>query len=404
MKYFIATLLLTVSIISQTQAQSKEISKVKQLYDAAKYDKCINKADTYLKKNKSLKELHVFKALANFEKYKNLKQLKYLNAALLSIKKAKKNVEKYKSSYNKKFLEIKSECKKTGDSLYNAKRQNVSKKYYKYLATIYKDTTEQYLDLFVYKNHPNKNILKDIKSRKINQTDSKGRKQGLWKKAYPNGVVAYQVTFKDNIPQGTMIRRHENGNIMAELKFRQNKNYASAKLFNESGKIIAKGNYNNQTKDSLWMYYRDEKAVQSENYKNGKLHGKMKALYPNGQVYDERNFENGVETGTWRKYYENGNVMLEAIVKNGKLEGKFIRYLYNGNIEEKGQYQNDKKIGSWDYYTENGKRHSIKYKNGEAENADQKAMEQSLRYEKEIRNRLKDPANFKNNPHEYINR
>lgn len=402
MKYLTALAGMLLVFALAGQAQNNAINKVRSLYEDEKYEKCIEKADDFLSEDRSLKELYVFKGLAHFALYEQNDELRELNDALREISLAEESYESYKTVYSDELSRLHKVCKATGDKYFNDDKQKISEKYYQYLAQIYKDTTEQYLDLFVYANRPDGEIVKQMHEGKLNQTDKQGYKQGPWKKVHPNGVVAYEVTFKDNKPQGAMIRRHPNGNLMAELVFSQNGEYADAKLYNEDGELIAKGFYKNQEKDSLWQYYKKDFLVQTERYKNGQLHGTMEAFYPNGQVYDKRHFTNGAENGLWAKYYQNGNVMLKGMVKDNKLEGVFIRYFPNGSTEEKGQYKNDKKTGIWDFYTAEGKKHSIKYVNGVAENADEQEIKQSEQYEQEIQNRLKDPENFKNNPNDYI--
>jgi antitoxin component YwqK of YwqJK toxin-antitoxin module len=384
-------------------AQNKESQKCISLYKNQKYEKCIKKAEIYLDKDRTLGELYYLKGFSHFKLYQDTRELLQLNNALRDVSSGTENYSQYKKHYSDELKKLKTASKQVADSLYSADKKKVSERYYKYLAEIYNDTTKQYKELFIYSERPDGEIIKLTEAGKINQTDEQGRKQGLWKKVYPSGVTAYEVTFKDNKPVGTMLRYHPNSRKMAELQFNKDGSYAQAKLYDEQESLIAKGFYAGQSKDSIWKYYKNDFLVQSENYNKGVLHGEMKAYYPNGQVYDLRHMKNGKENGVWEKFYQNGKPMLKGFVKEDKLQGSFLRYFPDGSIEEKGQYKNDLKTGEWEYYTEDGKKHTITYKKGVAENADETELKQSEKYKTEIENRLKDPENFKNRPYEYIN-
>ena len=49
-----------------------------------------------------------------------------------------------------------------------------------------------------------------------NITDSKGLKQGEWRKVDANGKVIYEGRFKDNIPQGVFTYYYEDGKHSVE--------------------------------------------------------------------------------------------------------------------------------------------------------------------------------------------
>ncbi|HRE96460.1 MAG TPA: hypothetical protein PK637_06835, partial [Flavobacteriales bacterium] len=51
-------------------------------------------------------------------------------------------------------------------------------------------------------------------SQQINQTDAKGKKQGMWDVKYPNSQVSkYKGTYKDGKPQGEFIHFYESGKV-----------------------------------------------------------------------------------------------------------------------------------------------------------------------------------------------
>ncbi|MCK4749060.1 MAG: hypothetical protein KAT15_18535 [Bacteroidales bacterium] len=53
-----------------------------------------------------------------------------------------------------------------------------------------------------------------------NQTDNQGRKQGHWKKSYPNGELMYRGFFRDDRPVGLMERFYDDGKLRAVLDYK----------------------------------------------------------------------------------------------------------------------------------------------------------------------------------------
>ena len=51
-----------------------------------------------------------------------------------------------------------------------------------------------------------------------NKTDEKGRKQGKWSKAYPNGQVKYSGEFKDDKEIGTFSYYSKNGKLTQTIE------------------------------------------------------------------------------------------------------------------------------------------------------------------------------------------
>ena len=61
-------------------------------------------------------------------------------------------------------------------------------------------------------------LLPLITLSQINQTDSTGKRQGLWKKQFPGGNLIYEGNFKDGKPVGEWKRYHENGQVKALIR------------------------------------------------------------------------------------------------------------------------------------------------------------------------------------------
>lgn len=173
----------------------------------------------------------------------------------------------------------------------------------------------------------------------INQTDSKGRKQGIWQKNYPNSKVPMYVgEFKDNQPIGEFKYYYPSNKVKSVVKHGPN-GRSEAFYYHENGEIMTYGIYRNQKKDSLWFYFNDHgKVTYTEQYLNDQLHGKKTVYYPPNK-----------ETGKVERIYS------VTYFERGKPEGEYIEYFDFGQTRVKGQYVNGLRHGEWTEYQPNGK-------------------------------------------------
>ncbi len=409
MKIAIISIFFVAIFAVQSFAQDKKVEKIQAAYQSGAYEKCIKSAEKYVAENPKPALPYFMISFSYFELYRNnlLDDNLKNSAKFLSKGIGKEKGEVYVAEYFEKFNEIKDTLHAVANRTYNEKPQK-SKPYYKFLAEIYNDTTLRYRELFEDAGRPDAEIIKEMREGTLNQTDASGKKQGKWKKVYDNGNVAYEVTFKDDKPQGEMLRYHKSGVIQAKLRFQPDGVTADAQLFDEFGKKIAEGRYVGKIKTGTWNYFENDKLRRVEPYnQSGELNGKQIIYYDNGKVYDEKNFVNGVENGTWAKYYADGSQMLLSTVKDGKLEGKFQKWHSNGNIETTGQYVNDVSDGKWVYTSDDSsQKEEIIYHNGVPENKDELNEKESEQYRKTLEDskRLIDPQDYKTNPEEYLNK
>jgi antitoxin component YwqK of YwqJK toxin-antitoxin module len=190
----------------------------------------------------------------------------------------------------------------------------------------------------------------------FNQTDSKGWKQGYWKKYYPNGNLMYKGFFKDDKPVGEMKRYFESGNLKAILIFDEKTDYSSAKIYYEDGTLASDGFYSGSKKDSIWNYYSyyDRQLKSRETYKKGVKNGFSYQYYPGGNCFEKTEWKNELKDGVWEQYFEDGSVRLQAVYNHGKLAGNYIVYYSKGRPMVSGRYENNRREGNWVYYNENG--------------------------------------------------
>jgi antitoxin component YwqK of YwqJK toxin-antitoxin module len=190
-----------------------------------------------------------------------------------------------------------------------------------------------------------------------NQTDSKGRKQGLWKKLDAEGHLVYEGQFKDDKPVGLFKHYYSNGKLKATNNYFNNGKKAAAHIYFPGGTLQAAGVYFEQKKDSLWKFYDDQEHLLSEEiYDKGKKVGDWKVYYPSGKLLRVEHYNSDVKVGQWLMYYENGNVQQEInYTSAGKLDGDFKIFTKEGKPSIEGKYRNDLPASNWFYYDQSGK-------------------------------------------------
>jgi antitoxin component YwqK of YwqJK toxin-antitoxin module len=226
----------------------------------------------------------------------------------------------------------------------------------------------------------------------INQKDSQGRKQGVWKKPYPqNTVFQYVGQFKDDKPVGEWSYYYPSGNLKVLLKYTDKGVTSYAQMFHESGFLMAKGKYVNQQKDSTWITFDDRGYVSAqETYKLGVLHGERIIYFqPEGNTYpvaEYANYKNGILHGEYKKFHPNKKLALEGTYVDGNKNGVFKHYHYNGKIALIERYKYTVKHGYQIAFTEDGVQEGYKlyWEGVELKGEALKKKEAELKAEKDL--------------------
>lgn len=196
-----------------------------------------------------------------------------------------------------------------------------------------------------------------VVAQDFNKTDSKGRRQGVWKDFYPNGQMRYEGEFKNDKCRGTFRYYDEQGNLKATNEFDKSGERALNKTFAPNGRVVATGYYVNQKKEGEWKYY-DKSSGQMllvEDNKDGKVEGWSRLYNPNnGVLAEETQYVGGQPEGQCRKYSDTGTLLMECQYHNGLLEGPAKTYYPTSTLKEVGQYHLGQKAGIWKTYNEEG--------------------------------------------------
>ena len=228
----------------------------------------------------------------------------------------------------------------------------------------------------------------------VNQTDSKGLKQGKWVAKYSSGTLKYEGSFVNNKPVGDWRRYHENGKTKALMNYRLNSARVFASLFDEEGKLYAKGVFEGTLRDSTWNFYSGNLIVQSENFHLGKKEGKAETFDQNGKLLSEKVWKNDSICGQAVEYFPDGTKRNEVSYKGGKKNGPALFYDENGVKSMEGSYCDDLSDGDWKVFDKNGKlKYQIKYARGEILNSgalDTLQVKEFEQYEK-IKGKIPEP-------------
>jgi len=246
-----------------------------------------------------------------------------------------------------------------------------------------------------------------ISRERINRSDSKGLKQGVWKEFYPDGGVRSEKNYRDDQLHG-YFKEKDNKGILVLTMLYDNGSIVKSKVedepdieienrYDQNNKLIYSGPFRNKVavgvhreygldgKVKNAFVYNDNGLLISEGIvdEGGKFNGKWKDLYPDGKTQDEGQFtdsrrsgvwkfynnagnmeqtgsyNNGRPDGLWKWYYENGTLLREEEYFQGQRDGTYTEYSPTGEIIAQGVYTDGEKNGEWKYKsgdnTEEGK-------------------------------------------------
>lgn len=392
-------------IFISINAQNKDFDNLKNLYQSAKYDKCIEKSNQIATKYHQSPIPKYYSSFSYFEKFKiaPITQKRVLLQSTLNNLKIARTKDKdslFAIDFMQQTQQIKDSTLFYAEKYWIQDEKDVSGIFYKYIAEIFKDTTQRYIELFEPHNILSTQQLSYAEySGPLNQTDFEGRKQGVWIEKYPNGVVKSEIYFKDGKPAGIFNKYYENGNPKSKMVFNESGTYCSAILYDVDGKKIAMGYYHNKLKDSLWQYfYSDTIVVAEENYKKGVKNGFERNYSTFGPIIlEEKFYKNGKLDSTWTRYTIEGKKKFVAHYKKGQRSGLYELYDENGKVIIQGYYKFNVPQGTWKYWNEKtGKYTQIEYVDGVPKNLDKLTEQENelLKQMDQMQGKIEEPADY----------
>jgi antitoxin component YwqK of YwqJK toxin-antitoxin module len=207
----------------------------------------------------------------------------------------------------------------------------------------------------------------------INWVDSKGMKQGKFRKTDKDGKPIYEGYFRNDKPYGKFRYFDEDGKLTAVSVFSKDAKSCNTTMYHRNGAVWAKGKYVGHDsvwkRDSVWtIYSSDTLLVSRDSYKLNKKNGLCITYFSTGIVAEQTTFKDGKKDGTWKEFYPDGQLYGEGTYVNDCNEGIFNYYCAEGQLRIQGPYHNCLKHGQWIFYKCGSQKpdHIIIYKNGEA--------------------------------------
>jgi antitoxin component YwqK of YwqJK toxin-antitoxin module len=204
----------------------------------------------------------------------------------------------------------------------------------------------------------------------VNQTDAKGRKQGVWEKKYPNlNAFEFKGQFKDDKPVGTFTYFYPTTKVKAVVKHDATGNRSVAVMYHETGVKMAEGIYRSQLKDSVWSYFGPSGRISyKETFSKGKLNGLKTVYYVPESVEDKTikvaktyMYKDDVIEGDVIEYFDTGIVKSKVTYVKGKPNGLLVINHPNGKAMIHERYKFGNRHGWCMAYDESGKETGRKY-------------------------------------------
>lgn len=191
----------------------------------------------------------------------------------------------------------------------------------------------------------------------INQLDTNGERDGVWRKYYNNKRIRYQGEFNHGKEVGVFkyFSAANSDHPVVIKKYNPNNSIAEVSFYTLSGFLESKGNMKGKNRVGKWFFYHEDgKTVMSEeNYTNGKLDGEYKTFYKTGKSTEVAYYRDGLLDSVYKKYSIKGHLYQHFTYKAGKLNGKVVYYSRKtGSLTTKGAFKDDVRVGIWENYVD----------------------------------------------------
>lgn len=190
------------------------------------------------------------------------------------------------------------------------------------------------------------------RAEKINRYDNAGKKRGPWIEFHPNGVVAMEGFYMNDLKNGIFKTFDKKGDLISLEKYRD----GQIVIDSEESIIL----------DIRNTYYSDGTVKSSGGYVDGKKEGTHRIYDEDGNIISGEVYKMGVKTaegvvdqsgdyqGEWELYYDNGELRAKGDYENSLRTGDWVFYHLNGKVESEGKYVEGLPQGQWKWFYENG--------------------------------------------------
>jgi len=195
-------------------------------------------------------------------------------------------------------------------------------------------------------------------------TNEEGKREGLWKEYYLNGVLKSVGEYSDGKRIGDWKFYHSNGQVeqigsytrdgkedgiwtwyYPDGQLLREEGYYLGMLdgssieYDEYGQIVSEGEYIEDYKEGFWKFNYGDLREEGE-YLNGWRHGLWKTFYPDGIVSFEGKFIDDNPNGKHTWYWSDGSKKTEGNFIMGLKDGEWLKYSIDGNTFISIYYEN----------------------------------------------------------------
>ncbi len=178
--------------------------------------------------------------------------------------------------------------------------------------------------------------------REFTEVYKNGKLNGVFKVQF-KGKTIYEITIKNNIPEGSEISYYDSGKERTRKTYVKGLSSGAYTELDENGRKILEGEYSNGLKNGVWKEFTSEGKLKDEmSYKNGKPNGIHKRWDYNGEsLILQENYADGLLNGAYQEWYDK-KMIVEKNFKNGQLNGSLKKWSYDGSLESEKVYENGK--------------------------------------------------------------
>jgi len=163
-------------------------------------------------------------------------------------------------------------------------------------------------------------MTKDTK--KINQLNAKGRKEGLWITTTKTDGRKTIVNYVNGSKEGVLEEYDKSGLLRCRINHVKNKKHGLLESYFKNGHRCERINYTEGKEDGLVEWYHQS----------------------NGQLMSTRTEEMGLVQGTWITYHENGELRALAYCIDDEFHGVVSEYNDDGSLQYVRHYNHGKEI------------------------------------------------------------
>ena len=212
-----------------------------------------------------------------------------------------------------------------------------------------KDPSNPNAQLISIYNH---NSGRLIKSGRV----ASGKKDGVWKSYYENGMLSRVEEFHNDEQNGSVIVVETTGNVSKDEMVINGVKNGMSREYNRNGTIKTEETYADG-KLNGWrrVFGTDGKLQEEGNWKNGLRDSINRWAYPSGKIYVQYYYVNGNISGPGKIFYEGGNVKAEGSFSDGYESGVWKEFSDSTKkVIAEGSFTNGKKTGTWKLYNDDG--------------------------------------------------